>query len=70
MTFEQLLNLPDGTPIKIKNSTLNCHPDYKKGGTLIHQNPKGEEFPFGILTDDNDKVCFLFSHLEYALITK
>ena len=70
MTEKQIMSLPKGTSIKVKDK-LNCHQDYKHGGILIFQedSDKSEkEFNFGIKVLFG--VCYMFPASAYELGVK
>jgi hypothetical protein len=63
----EILSLKRGTKIKVKKE-IECHEDYKKGGTLVFQTSAEkdkDEFNFGI--EVSFGVCYMFSAKEYEL---
>lgn len=76
MTSQELLMLPKGTKVKIKDS-INCHLKYKIGGLLIFGNTQQESidggydydsdgYEFGISTEIG--TCFEFEADDYELL--
>jgi len=76
MTIEELLRLPEGTKVKIKNS-VDCHEKYKEGGFVTIGNNKIEAeeggydysddgYYFGINVPDFGS-CYMFHINDYEL---
>lgn len=67
-TNKEMLNMPEGTKVRIK-ATVEAHPKFHKGGTLsidfdqIEQSEK----PFGICVNGFG-VCYDFKAADYELI--
>jgi len=70
MTEKEIMSLPKGTSIKVKNK-IKCCQDYKHGGILTFQDDcdKDEkEFNFGIKVLFG--VCYMFPASAYELGVK
>lgn len=65
-----IMSLPEGTKVKIKDSTEKCHESFKIGGSLVFidstEEVESDEYYYGISVESG--ACYKFHASCYELV--